>query len=77
MAYAAACCLGVLLAAGFASQASAATHARQEPDQIGQVAVTDPQLAVVLKQTKAAAGKPRLFHENLVKSRPLVQPDRW
>lgn len=39
--------------------------------------MTDPKLAAALQDAKAAAGKPRLFHENLVQERPLVQPDKW
>lgn len=71
-------CLLLLTASLCAQQASAATHGRQEPGSTtGEVAVTDPKLAAALQDAKAAAGKPRLFHENLVQERPLVQPDKW
>lgn len=64
--------------------ASTARAARQEPDAAeaqrqqqlnGGVRVTDPQMVQALSDAEAAAGKPRLFHENLVKSRPLVRPN--
>lgn len=71
------CLLGLIAAAVLFSCASAATTGRQDPDTGAEVAVTDPDLARVLEEAKAAAGKPRLFHENLVQERPLVQPDKW
>lgn len=63
--------------------APAARAARQEPGAdeqrqaalSGGVRVTDPAMAAALAEATAAAGKPRLFHENLVKARPLVRPD--
>jgi hypothetical protein len=72
-------CLLLLLAASLcAQQASAAANGRQEPGSTtGEVDVTDPKLAQALQGAKAAAGKPRLFHGNLVQERPLVQPDKW
>jgi hypothetical protein len=57
--------------------ASAASTGRQEPETVGEVSVTDPKIAQALQEAKAAAGKPRLFHENLVQERPLVQPEKW
>lgn len=71
----------LLSAALFASTARAA---RQEPDAAaaqqqqrlnGGVRVTDPHMLKALSDAEAAAGQPRLFHENLVKSRPLVRPN--
>lgn len=72
-----ACCVVCLVGLLAVPLASAAVAGRQNPDAVGEVVVTDPQLARVLEDTHAAAGKPRLFHENLVDSRPLVQPDKW
>lgn len=69
--------VGLLAAAACISESTAATTGRQTPDALGDVDVTDPELSQALEATKAAAGKPRLFHENLVDGRPLVQPDKW
>ncbi len=74
------CLVGLLVVAvllSYAGPTSAAMTGRQEPDSVGDTAVTDPQLTKALEDAKAAAGKPRLFHENLVKDRPLVQPEKW
>lgn len=68
-------CLVALL--GAALLFCAASAGRQDPDAVGEADVTDPQLSKALADAKAAAGKPRLFHENLVKERPLVQPEKW
>ena len=76
-AYPAVCLLGLLAAATFTVPALAASTGRQIPDAVGEVVVTDPQLSRALEDAKTAAGKPRLFHENLVDSRPFVQPDQW
>jgi hypothetical protein len=72
-----ACFVGLLLAAVLLSPASAAITGRQQPDTLGETAVTDPALSRALEDARAAAGKPRLFHKNLVKDRPLVQPAKW
>lgn len=71
------CCLGLVVAALLLCPASSAITGRQDPENIGAIAVTDPKLARALEEAKAAAGKPRLFHENLVQERPLVQPEKW
>jgi Na+-transporting NADH:ubiquinone oxidoreductase subunit NqrC len=74
----ASCCIALSLLLCSCTAALAAMQQQQQQDQqqqqqlLGAVQVTDPQLAAALADAQAAAGKPRLFHENLVTARPLV-----